>query len=450
VSLDEDDSNEDDLHRYKEILYSIGEFAKYSLDYSLPMLAKLLNEKYLNLIELLKQISISKQQGIDTKPMTIHLTSLSEDLHWLMLIIGFLIFEINSDQAKIPDHIMKYSIKYSNYIDLNQIPNLLASLNQFVSTTHLSRQTICSNLIDLRMTEKFDPIISVFINSFQLSELEIHMFALNMLEYLSPQVASTLIWFLTQMTESYLYMNEQIYNEISPSLHIVFGQDTECSKIILNYLLRKLINNFYIWSSESIVTIQTAKLLYEIVKKRNMVKLILQNEQFWQISKIAVVNEMPWVLLPSSVKKTIIKCLISSCDAQNNLMQMHFFNTILTPLAERFEKLRVLKPEQIHSENTIKEVMSLIETFNGIVEGTSKSILKDIVPFALPRLEQGVNLLDAYHNYGEIVELVLHMFNNVIEKFLFNLTDWPDVVNQIYHCFLCLIQVFTRHNSSNT
>lgn len=39
-SIDDDDSAEDDLHRYKEILYSLGEFAKLSLDYSLPMLAK--------------------------------------------------------------------------------------------------------------------------------------------------------------------------------------------------------------------------------------------------------------------------------------------------------------------------------------------------------------------------------------------------------------------------
>ena len=35
-----EDSSEDDFHCYKEVLYSIGEFSKYSLDYSLPMLSK--------------------------------------------------------------------------------------------------------------------------------------------------------------------------------------------------------------------------------------------------------------------------------------------------------------------------------------------------------------------------------------------------------------------------
>ncbi len=35
---------------------------------------------------------------------------------------------------------------------------------------------------------------------------------------------------------------------------------------------------------------------------------------FRSISKIAVVNEMPWLLLPSSVKKLIIKSLVVSCS----------------------------------------------------------------------------------------------------------------------------------------
>jgi hypothetical protein len=37
---DDDDSNEDDLNINKEILYSIGEFSKNSLDFCLPMLSK--------------------------------------------------------------------------------------------------------------------------------------------------------------------------------------------------------------------------------------------------------------------------------------------------------------------------------------------------------------------------------------------------------------------------
>ncbi len=65
----------------------------------------------------------------------------------------------------------------------------------------------------------------------------------------------------------------------------------------------------------------------------------------------------------------------------------------------------------------------------------------------VPRLQQAVQLLDVYHNYGEIVELILGMFNAVIEKFLPHMSECPEARSQIYHCFLCLIQVFSRHNS---
>lgn len=239
---------------------------------------------------------------------------------------------------------------------------------------------------------------------------------------------------------------------MSPTLQILFGQETECANCTLNFLLKKLHNNFYIWSAENTTTSHTAKLLLEIVRHKEMSKILLQNQQFWSISKIAVVNEMPWLLLPSNVKKIIIKSLVVSCSSSTsssnqNDMQLHFYNTILHPITVRFEALTNLKADQIHRETCIKEVMSLIETFNGIIEGASKNIIKHLLPFVLPRIEQSVQLLDAYHNYGEIVELILCMFNGVIEKFLSNINEFPDAKKQIYHCFLCLIQVFSKHNS---
>ena len=395
------------------------------------------------------------------------ITSLSEDIHWLLLISGFILFEINADlnECLIPNEIMKYSIKWSKYIDNNLINRLFSTLNnQITNVPLISTSTqISVSLIDTRLnaTDQCDPIISLFFNSFQLCELETQMGALNMLSYLSPQVASTLMWFLKEMVRSYLFMKEKNYDELSSTLQALMGIDTECGVLILNFFLRKLSANFYVWSAENNTTTQTAKLLLEIVRNKEMSKILFQNEQFWSISKIAVVNEMPWLLLPSNVKKLIIKSLVVSCsnsgaqqsnDSQSSLIQAHFFNTILKPIADRFDALMLLKPSEIHVESCIKEVMSLIETFNGILEGSSKNLVKDLIAFVLPRLQQAVQLLDAYHNYGEIVELILGLFNCVIEKFLVHLNDdmsMVDAKNQIYHSFLCLIQVFSKHNSGS-
>ena len=56
--------------------------------------------------------------------------------------------------------------------------------------------------------EHLDPIIRLLLNSFQLCELENQMFSLNMLHIISPQVASTLMWFMKEFVRNYLYMKE--------------------------------------------------------------------------------------------------------------------------------------------------------------------------------------------------------------------------------------------------
>jgi hypothetical protein len=131
---------------------------------------------------------------------------------------------------------------------------------------------------------------------------------------MSPQVASTLMWFLRELVRSYLFMNEKDYDDLSPSLQMIFGQDTPCGLVIINFLIKKIYSNFYIWNAENTATSQTAKLLLEIVKNKEMSQVLIHNEKFWLISKIAVENEHPWISLSSNVKKLIIKALIVSCN----------------------------------------------------------------------------------------------------------------------------------------
>jgi hypothetical protein len=184
-------------------------------------------------------------------------------------------------------------------------------------------------------------------------------------------------------------------------LHQIFGRDTECGSAIIKFLVNKVYTNFFIWSAENNVTTQTAKLFNSLVSNTEISRSLYENETFLSISKICVVNEMPWLLLPSSVRKLIIKCLImclSSNDrktgtAANN--QAEFMNTILTilnPLSNRFDMLFQSKHDP-HTESCIKEVINLIETYNGIIEGTSANLVEQLFPFVFPRLEQAIQLL---------------------------------------------------------
>ena len=190
----------------------------------------------------------------------------------------------------------------------------------------------------------------------------------------------------------------------------------------------------------------------EMVKNKNVNKILIEHKEFWSLSKMTSLNEVSCLNLSLNVRKMIIKSLVISLsntclDSQS--FHDYFFESLLKPIEERFERLDSLKSVNAHNENYIKETVNLIETFNGIVGGASLSVITNLVPFILPRLKQGVKLLNLYHNYAEIVELILKMFFVVIENVLVHDDHIisGEIKNQIFKSFLDLIQVFSQQYS---
>lgn len=207
--------------------------------------------------------------------ITRRLASISEDIHWLLLISGFSLFEINaeSDQSRIPIEIMRYSIRCSQFVNIELVSDLLARLGQLSSIGSVNQSIRTANplvsMVSVRLIEAcpspsdpIDPVTSLFFSTFRLSELEIYAKNMaNMFAYLSPQVSETLVWFLRESVRAYLFMTEKNYEELSPVLHLVFAQDTTIGSLVLGFLLRKVLVNFHIWSAENTITSQSAKLL---------------------------------------------------------------------------------------------------------------------------------------------------------------------------------------------
>jgi hypothetical protein len=244
-----------------------------------------LNEKYNGLRELLGQIDQNKRVKNNREveeTLVRHLTSVSEDIHWLLLIAGFTLFEVNAEigEARIPNEIMNYSIMCSSFVDFQLVNTLLLPLNRLSlnhhhnhNHTHLDvdAKTISFDLMNIRLVDEnqpCDPITRLFLNAFQLAELEMYAAAAHnsaaasLLDYLSPQVGATLVWFLKEATRSYLFMTERNYQDLSPTLHLVFAPDTQIGKDVLKFFVRKVLVNFHIWSAENTITIQSAKLLF--------------------------------------------------------------------------------------------------------------------------------------------------------------------------------------------
>jgi hypothetical protein len=83
--------------------------------------------------------TLSKLQQIsnnDFHQVQLQLNNIYEDIHWLLLITGFILFDNDSDcvqNCKIPDDIMNYSISISSFVDINLTYNLFKNLTNLSS-----------------------------------------------------------------------------------------------------------------------------------------------------------------------------------------------------------------------------------------------------------------------------------------------------------------------------
>lgn len=191
-----------------------------------------------------------------------------------------------------------------------------------------------------------------------------------------------------------------------------------------------------------------------MVRNKQICSQLVENEQFWSIGGIvAHPNDLPWSHLPTSVTKLVLKSLVA-CFAHSNesidRMRHHFASTILEPLARRMNAANTIADTSLSAKDlkSLQDLMSLLETLNGLVEGATPALVPHLLAFVLPLLENAVHLLDVFHNYGEIVELILGLFNSIIERFLPFMGDSQLALQkrQFYHSFLCVIQVFSKNN----
>jgi len=127
-------------------------------------------------------------------------------------------------------------------------------------------QNVQSNISN--PTPSIDRVVRLIADVFRLCTIEKTAISIHLENILSPELSSTIIWFLHRWSEIYLFPIEDYYTELSTTLLHAFGDDSPGAVWSMNFLLDKIICNINAFKSEPTLIDETIKLLISLVNSR--------------------------------------------------------------------------------------------------------------------------------------------------------------------------------------
>lgn len=144
---------------------------------------------------------------MESRPMNIaestNLDNLFEDIHWLILVAGHILcMDSDGETPMIPSEIMQYSIEQLKQGN----SNLEATLTMLASSNQMSNTPV-----DI---DRCDHVIRIVTDIMKLCVVENSAAIAKLGHFMSPEVSSTIMWFLKRWCLSYLLPMENYYQEV--------------------------------------------------------------------------------------------------------------------------------------------------------------------------------------------------------------------------------------------
>ncbi|KAK7874402.1 hypothetical protein R5R35_001498 [Gryllus longicercus] len=431
-SEDIDEIEEDDRTRFKEQLQVIGSFGRQVLSHSVPLLARLLEDRVRRLREHL--------QTMHTQALNISNTSaldcLFEDIHWLILIAGnTMAMDSEGETALIPAEVMLYSIEQgkSGHMDINTTLKVLGSPG-------MQLQEIPG------ADESSDHIVRLVSAVFRLCEVQNYAMEAKLSRMLSPELCCSVMWFLRRLSLSYLLPNESYYSEMSMALVSAFGKDSEGATWTMNFLMNTIEQNLQHFSSEPALIKDTVLLLLALVDVKEKGQCMLKTKAFWNILQNHASTDKS--LLPQAAKRGLFKAFVLAGAAVEDAgNRSDYWVQVLKPLQERFKGIICKENFNriFHEENVKLELIDILESFIGVAQGSQVTTVQSLFQFLHPMLCEFSTLVNVYHNYQQIVELILELYCECARGMLCYLTQVDS--QRIYESCLQTIQAYARSNT---
>ncbi|KAI7868961.1 armadillo-type protein [Spinellus fusiger] len=362
-----------DWEMYTDQLSCIGMLARLNLEMTLSNFEIRLDFY----CKQLKEYLTSKEM-VDSRM----LTTLHESMHWLLLIIAHTLAEAGKgEQPMIPKSIMLFSGAW----DIHHDPVV-------------------------RISKKVMDLLG-FTSSFDRYSVE----ASNC----SPCVASTLAWWMERWTKSYLLINENEYDYISPNIAHAFGVPGPSDGHgldVIEFTIDQIGNNFSLWSADQDVLLQFINWLEVCGTCSNTRKYLLQSERFPCLIHL-LTKDIDH--LPNDIDVCLIQTLATvSSSTNDSTVKNNYFGLIFTLIENRlgavlqhpefqrnFQQARFLHP--------IKNVFEMLE---GLALACQYNNSQIIFEFCTRHFDSFVQLMALYKDIRQIQIAILLFFRHLAEK----------------------------------
>ncbi|XP_050303782.1 exportin-4-like [Anthonomus grandis grandis] len=426
----DEELEDNDRTKYSEQLQTIGIIGRTILSHSVPLLYKILESR---IDRLLNMLQVMRNRAMTLNEAAV-LENLFEDVHWTILIAGHVLaMECEGETPMIPTEVTVYSTEMTK----SGLCTPDASINALASVD--PKLPVPDSL------EQCDHVIRVSYNIMRLASVEELAVSMKLSHFMSPEVGSSIMWFLKRFCMSYLLPDEDFYTQISPILLNCLGRDSECSKLVVSFLLNKIAVNLYSFQSEAILLRDTVDLFSDMVCTKQKALYIIKTEPMAKL--IALTEQMHPGTLPSNVLRGVYKglTLAGRCLVDPEEINQ-YYERILQPLRIRFKTLIGQEDfaRTCHDEQVQKVVIDLLECFIGVAIGSFMATVQILFDFMEPILSELREFLNFYKDYQVIVQLILEVFGQCAKYMLCYLK--PLDSKKLYVSSLGVVQYYAKFN----
>ncbi|XP_066276643.1 exportin-4-like [Branchiostoma lanceolatum] len=415
--------DEDDRERYSAQLCHVGMLGRTVPAQAISQLTGLLCER-------ISQLQLELKDSAGTQAQMNRLYRLYDDLHWLLLIAGHLLADQSEGEALlIPTELMDHSISQAQM----GVSEVGATQSEMVCSLHIDRMSQPTS-------DKCDDIVRLVCKVFMLSELERYAVQAQLDPLLSPELSRDIVWFFQRWAGPYLLMQEKHYPQVSLPLTCAFGQGSDSASLAVQTLVSKVVSNFQVWTSEGEVTEDTVQLLLTLTENRDRCLEVVKCEKLWFLAMQQFCE--PFMLLAANCRRHLMKAVLFAASAMSSEVRARYWTQTMQPLHDRFQVMVQRRGSGGHAG--LLEARNLLELLCGVAEAARVDNTSLVFSTIYPRLRDSVGLMDAFHNYPEIVVLVLDAFKETITRQLCYLSQEDSL--KLYEVTIQLIRSYARHH----